>query len=489
VVGSVGPGKIYRFGSLRIDSGRRIVEQEGGLVSLAPKVVDTLIVLVENAGKVVDKETLFRAVWPGAFVAESSLTKNISLLRKTLDEVGCGSELIQTVSKRGYIFTGAVEEDAPLVTDASVNFSLPSAAPPARDTKWIWMLVGVCLLLIAVLLARPVYRSPAPADSGMTQADREYLVGQHIWKKFERSEMEKALGRFQRAAQLDPKSALAQAGIADTYVFMTLLAIGNPLDNLTKARVAATRAVALDAKLGRPRVSLGFVRLLADFDANGSEQEYRRAIASEPRSAHAYYAYACLLAHMDRLSEARSAIRRARELDPVSPLIGVQAARIEYYDRRFHSAIALLREMLEREPSFSSAHYYMAMSLGELGRIQEARDHLKQARIKPSVVRTDEVWLDARAGNREPARQLLVERMKEVSSKSAKATVVLLPAVDAGDNDLALWALEEMAKTREIELVQIKVNPRLDPLRSDARFKALVERLWPANKPMMPRPQ
>jgi eukaryotic-like serine/threonine-protein kinase len=278
--------------------------------------------------------------------------------------------------------------------------------------------------------------------------------------------------------ELAPDSALAHAGLADAYTSSATLGVGPAAANLARARSAAERAVTLDGRLARPHVSLGHVRFLADFDWRASEAEFRRAIQLHRRLAPAYHGYACLLAHWGRIPEARQAIHRAQELDPVSPLVTVTAGRIEYYARRYQHAITILRDALEREPSFSSAHYYLAMSLGQLGRTEEALLHLRRSRVHPSLLATDEAWLASLDGDIRPARSVLAQRRALVAS-GADPVVMLLPAVDSREIDLAFWSLEEMVRARRIELVTLKVNPRFDPLRSDPRFDALVRRLWP----------
>jgi len=105
----------------------------------------------------------------------------------------------------------------------------------------------------------------------LADADREYLIGRYMWSKFDRSEVQKALERFQRAVELAPNSALAHAGLADTYTSSAILAVGPATANLSRARAAAERAVALDRSLARPHVSLGYVRIMADFDWKASE--------------------------------------------------------------------------------------------------------------------------------------------------------------------------------------------------------------------------
>jgi pimeloyl-ACP methyl ester carboxylesterase/DNA-binding winged helix-turn-helix (wHTH) protein len=103
--------RFYVFGVFRVDVAERILFGEKGIVSLTPKVFDTLLVLVENSGHVLSKEELMEKVWPDSFVEENNLAQNISALRKALDEEGSGQKVIETVPKRGYRFVADVRED------------------------------------------------------------------------------------------------------------------------------------------------------------------------------------------------------------------------------------------------------------------------------------------------------------------------------------------------------------------------------------------
>lgn len=452
--------KIYRFGPFELDIDQKILKRGEILVALPPKAVETLIVLIEHSGKVVDKKALFQLIWPDSFVAESSLMKNISLLRKVLDENSTGESAIQTVSKRGYRFV----------------LDLDSRNQAEQHNRRLWLFPALAMFLLALMI--PILLRNR-STAALTSADREYLIGRYLWGKLNRQEMEKARERFERAVELDPTSALAHAGLADTYVMMTTLGLGRHDANLPRARAAAEKAIALNGHLAPPHVSLGYVRVLADFNWREGEKEFRRAIALDPRLASAHHGYACLLAHCGRLDEARVEIRRAQAIDPVSPLIGVAAARIEYYDRRYRQATEILKEVLEREPSFSQAHYYLAMSLGELGQPEEALHHLHQARVHSSLTATEEAWLKSLTGDRQESQTLLAERQNLVASGRAGSDILLLPAVDSRDFDLAFSSLEQMIRARRIELVSLRVNPRFEPLRSDPRFTALVRQLWP----------
>jgi DNA-binding winged helix-turn-helix (wHTH) protein len=107
----------YEFGPFRFDPAECTLRREGKPLHLSPKVAETLSLLVQNAGHLVDKDKLMKGVWPDAFVEEGNLNKNIFLLRKTLGQWDDGREYIETVPKRGYRFAcpvNEVSEDEPI---------------------------------------------------------------------------------------------------------------------------------------------------------------------------------------------------------------------------------------------------------------------------------------------------------------------------------------------------------------------------------------
>jgi hypothetical protein len=135
----------------------------------------------------------------------------------------------------------------------------------------------------------------------------------------------------------------------------------------------------------------------------------------------------------------------------------------------------ILKDVLNREPGYSQAHYYMAMSLGQLGRPKEALDHLGRPKLNAALLATDEAWLQALQGNRKPVVDLLAQRRELVMQGAAEPVSVVLCAIDAGDHDLAVWALEQMLKRRSIELFQL---PRFDPVRDDPRFVTISRQIF-----------
>jgi len=160
----------YEFGPFRLNITERLLERNSELVPLTPKVFDTLAVLVENNGHIVEKSELMHQLWPDSFVEESSLTQNISLLRRALAEGGEESQYIETIPKRGYRFIAAVTE-VEETADALVNLTgqalsvssnsaetVPSTVTPKPEAiqrrflkAGYFSAVSACLALAAVL--------------------------------------------------------------------------------------------------------------------------------------------------------------------------------------------------------------------------------------------------------------------------------------------------------------------------------------------------
>lgn len=115
--------RLYEFGPFRIDTANRLLLRDGKPVPLKPKVVDTLLVLVENSGRVLEKDELIKALWPDSFVEEGNLTQNIYVLRKALNSGAEAAVYIETIPRRGYRFVGQVKE---------LSYEESGALPAAR---------------------------------------------------------------------------------------------------------------------------------------------------------------------------------------------------------------------------------------------------------------------------------------------------------------------------------------------------------------------
>src|SRR5262249_47011908 len=136
---------VYFFGNFRLDPSERLLLRDKQVISLTPKVFEALVLLVENAGHLVEKDEFMSRLWPDSFVGEDALAQNISLLRKALADNHGSMDWIITVSKRGYRFAPSVvegnghnaREASALTSDATtaVRGSFPSRPEPGQSPK------------------------------------------------------------------------------------------------------------------------------------------------------------------------------------------------------------------------------------------------------------------------------------------------------------------------------------------------------------------
>ncbi len=166
----------YRFGPFRIQPLERRLLRDDAQVALTPKAFDLLLVLIENAGHLLEKDQLMKRLWADAFVEDANLANNISLLRKTLTVGDAGEECIETVPKRGYRFVAEVTRVNNLTADRAVaspsvvesvaeSGSLPSVPAPADGpTRSLLATVTVAISFAIVAIAAVVWRStPQPS--------------------------------------------------------------------------------------------------------------------------------------------------------------------------------------------------------------------------------------------------------------------------------------------------------------------------------------
>src|SRR5688500_12423589 len=164
--------QVFEFGPFQLDVGERVLRREGEILALTPKAFETLLVLVENHGRLVGKEDLMKRLWPESFVEESNLAQQIFTLRKTLGDDKDGNQYIETVPKRGYRFRAPVTSLTPA---AVVPASEPDAAGPvpsrtlrAAGFGWLILIAGLSLIVYwGWRASRPV---AAPPPSKMTLA-------------------------------------------------------------------------------------------------------------------------------------------------------------------------------------------------------------------------------------------------------------------------------------------------------------------------------
>jgi TolB-like protein/DNA-binding winged helix-turn-helix (wHTH) protein len=637
----------FRFGEYFLNVAERRLLCRGESVALTPKAFDTLLLLVKNAGHLVEKEAFLKQLWPNVFVEESSLAQNISVLRKVLGDDGNGSKFIETVPKRGYRFVaevreaveeslgagngGGAQERTPLSVVQTAGQERPSAAG-AQGAKWHSARVGLYITLIAIMVialgasyvfwqrlhaqARSVahramlavlpfqnlsgdraqeYVSDGLTEEMITQLgrmdpqqlgviartsamaykdtrktsaeigrelgvdyvlegsvrrensrvrvsaqliqvkdqthlwaqnyDRDmrdilslqgevaqsiaeeiqikltrqggsippknrsvvdveayeiYLRGLYYWNRRSQTDLQRGIAYFQQAIERDPSNALAYAGLADSYFVRAISGAVPTQDAMPKAKAAALKALELDDSLAEAHTSLAQISANYEWNWSKAEFEYKKAIELNPNYSTGHHYYATFLMGMGRHTEALDQMKRAQELDPLSPVIATFIGKAYYYARNNEEAIRQYRKVLDSDPAFPLARSFLINSLEVAGRFDDAVTELK---IEAAQL--------GRSGEEAEARSRTYQkggadgywkealRQREAGADLGAGLDLDTASIYArlGDKDEAFLRLNRACDQRNMWLMNLKVDPRFDNLRSDPRFQSLLHRV------------
>jgi eukaryotic-like serine/threonine-protein kinase len=310
------------------------------------------------------------------------------------------------------------------------------------------------------------------------EAYQDYLKGRFWWNKRNREGLNKGIEFFQQAIAKDPSYALAYSGLADCYSGLPIAASVAPKEAIPRAREAAQKALEIDDSLAEAHASLGFIKTLYDWDWPGAEKELRRAIELNPNYAIAHRWYGLHLEFTGRLEEAIAEDKRALELDPLSLVINAYMGMTFYDARQYDQAIEQERKTLELDPNFMVAHNFLGSAYVQKSKKKEGIAEFERALgISPgdalSLGELGNAY--ALSGKRAEAQKVL-DQLNELSrQKYVPAMARVMVEVGLGEKDKAFEWLEKAYEERFV--IEIKVDPQFDPLRSDPRFADLLGRM------------
>src|SRR6266542_1718150 len=204
------------------------------------------------------------------------------------------------------------------------------------------------------------------------EAYESYLKGRYMWNKRTVDSLQKALVYFQQAIRLDPNYSLAYVGLADTYTLLSFFTLAAPSDAFPKAKAAAERALTIDNTLAEAYTALGQYKAYYEWDWNGAEDEFQKGIALNPNYPLLHHWRSLNLIAMGRMDDARSAMQRALELDPLLLITNVNLGRIDYYEGRYDQAIKQYQRALELDKNFMRTHLRLGLAYVQQGRYNEA---------------------------------------------------------------------------------------------------------------------
>src|SRR5579863_1254706 len=308
----------------------------------------------------------------------------------------------------------------------------------------------------------------------------EYLRGRYHWNKMTEEGLHRAIAHFEEAIRRDPSYALAFAGLSDCYGLFAHFNLLPPAEMMPRAKETALQALDLDEGLAEGHASLAGVLNVFEWDWPATQREYRRALELNPNYATAHRLYAAHLLAMGRWDEARTEIERAQELDPLSLVISMEIGWHDYITRDYQAAIEQSLRTLEMETRFMAAYHTLGLGYEQSRQYRDAIAAFERARDGSGgnpVSLSSLAHALALAGRKREAKSVLAE-IKEVSKAhyvSPYAVAVVYAGL--GEKERSLEWLEKAVEGRDVWLVWIKQDPRLDRLRSSPRFEALLRHM------------
>jgi DNA-binding winged helix-turn-helix (wHTH) protein/Tfp pilus assembly protein PilF len=511
-------------------------------VALQRKPYLVLQYLIENRGRMIRRKELLDRFWDGQEVYDESLSKAIGTIRKAFGDAPDSPDFIETRWGLGYRYVGPIDESPAPVANNSNHLSAtvpfpanggaghdPSGMVPGQATASVppafanglaakatslqrarWRNVAALLLVIAAIgavwltrrhtagrnpaapagaLIGSVAALPFTADNGKPssgpdtshpQAYAKYMKARFFANARTQASLAKAIDLLNEVILIDPKYARAYAALADCYQLQGFYHFAPPSEAYPQAKAAALKALSMDNSLVQAHISLLSVFTDYDWDWEGSEREFKAAIAIDPNYSPAYQYYGYALFGMGRGEEAITAMKHAAELDPVSPSVQTSLAWGYYLLRQNELSIEQCKRVLELYPDFVPAHQLLGILYGQaksqersLAELKLAESLEKDSKITP-ILLDDELAL---SGKQAEAAQGLETSLAKSSNASVPDYYLAAAWLAAGNKEKAQTYLDRAFKFRSNWIIYLQYDPRFDGLRSDPHFQELLRRI------------
>lgn len=487
----------YRFDgwTLHPDSGELV--RDGKSQRLTQQPLRILLELLGNPGRVITRERLVEVLWPkGVVDYDNGLNVAVRKLRLALGDESETPRYIETLPRIGYRFVGRIDapEPAPRMTATS---TMPATS---RWNRSQWTLAGGIVggLALAVIWLNQAIRSPladsdnpavtspaiAPASTTApivarrttsVRAYEHYLQGIFHRSRRDVDGTPQAITELKAAIAEDPEYAEAWAGLSDTYIGA---AIGHSIpasQAFEQSLAAARRSVELDPGLAETHTALGQIHMFYQRDYAAAEAAFAQARAANERYARLWHHLAMLRGFQGRPDEALAAVRRARELEPMTLLYSANHALVLYHARRFDEAIDLVRGLLVAQPGLNQSRSLLIRALVAQGKVAEALAELPRlAAHNPN--RSDAALVYAHAGQPDKARAEIesIENMSAAGFGVGYELAVVHAAL--GDMQAGCRALDLAWRDSSPFLGWMRLDPRMDPLREQPCFAQILAR-------------
>lgn len=394
---------------------------------LADTAFDSLLYLVEHAGKAVARQALLEAVWPHTTVTDNSVNQAVAAVRRALGDAPSAPRYIATAPGRGYRFVAEV-----MLQDEA-----------ARDPATYQLYVAAWSALTR----------PTPTNLVQAECDLKDAVARN------------------------PGFALALAALAECYVLQATHLVLTAREGYGLARAAAMRALEADPRSAEAWATLGQVQFAFDFDMPTAAASMARALELDP---HCFVAYRFLgrqLMVLGRFDEALAAHRRALAIEPLAVSINGNIGFTLYSAGRYQEAIAQLEHALRMDETWVVARGYLGRCHLRLGRLKEAMAAFTHPTSLRSGRPSDLPVAFALSGRIDEARAALAALLPEAASARVPPLEVAMVYAALGDEGRAIDWIERAIDEHDGQAMMVAVDPAFHGLHACPRYRGLLDRL------------
>ncbi len=314
---------------------------------------------------------------------------------------------------------------------------------------------------------------------------RESTLKARYYNQLRPPQPAKAKELLEQAIAIEPTYSPAYSLLSMSYVMEGMFRQTTlPMQFYPKAKELALKVIQIEQNdttaLGSAHAVLGMTKLHHEWDWQGAEQEFKKAIELNPSSAAAHHWYAHLLLTLDRMDESLAESEKAAELDPLSVTWASCVGWHCLYARRYDRAVSRSLEAVEMDPSQFSGHYYLGRAYQQRGHLQEAIASFEQAvelsKGVPAAM-SGLAYAYASAGRKREAEEILTKLTKRSAERYIPAYDFAVVYAGLGDREKVFEWLEKAYLERSSWLVHVKWDERFERYRSDPRFTHLLRRI------------
>jgi len=309
------------------------------------------------------------------------------------------------------------------------------------------------------------------------EAYHHYLRGRHILNRRKATDIHKAITYFQKSLELDSLYMMGYVGLADAYALLPSYANTPSEKAYTRSKEAISRALEINNQVGEAYASLGWIRMLADWDWTGAEQAFQRGMELNPGYATLNHWYGYLYMMLRKFDQALIKVQRALELDPLSPVINRVVGDVYFNSGQYDQAIPVLKKCLELEPCLPFAHLQLSGCYSRKSLFQEALTEIQNEKDCRGNYSTGVDFyvglIYARMGEMERSQQVLA-RLEKLGVKSTGLARLYFAL---GKKDKGYQMLENLYRNHNTWVIYINCHPDFDQVRHDARFQDLLKKI------------